>query len=143
MKNDVISSIFERVAEEGYARKLGLSLISLAPGRAVVEMQPQSDTANIFGMTHGGAIFSLIDEAFQVSCNSHGTVAVALNVTVTYHQAPGRGSILRAESREIHRSRKTGTYEIKVWDEKETLIASCLALAYRKKEILPFLDEDG
>ncbi|MFH1490660.1 MAG: PaaI family thioesterase [Pseudomonadota bacterium] len=143
MKNDVISSIFERVAEEGYARKLGLSLIALEPGRAVVEMRPQGDMANIFGMTHGGAIFSLIDEAFQVSCNSHGTVAVALNMTVTFHQAPSRESVLRAESRELHRSRKTATYEIKVWDEKETLIASCLALAYRKKDKLPFLKEES
>ncbi len=142
MKDRIISSFFKRVENEAYARKLGMRLLDLSPGRAIVEMALRDDMTNIFGMTHGGAIFSLIDEAFQASCNAHGTVAVALNVAVTYHQPPEMKSILRAESKEIHRSKKTGTYDIKVTDEKNNLIASCKALAYRKKDKLPFLDEE-
>ena len=140
MVEDVLSAIKGRVQKEPYALKLGMRLIKVGPGHAVVEMTPGDETHNIFGMIHGGAIFSLIDEAFQVSCNAHGTVAVALNMTVTYHQSPDPGGRLRAESKEIHRSRKTGTYEIKVTDEKMSLIATCLALAYRKEQRLPFLD---
>jgi acyl-CoA thioesterase len=139
MNDMVISSIVKHVQKEPFARKLGLRLIKAEPGYAMVEMEPQEELINIFGMTHGGAIFSLIDEAFEVSCNTHGTVAVALSVTVTYHRAPDQKSKLRAESMEIHRSAKTGTYEIKVTDEHNTLIASCTALCYRKKEKLPFL----
>ena len=142
MTDKVIPSIFREVANESYAQKLGLTLISLEPGHAVVEMPPREDVSNILGMTHGGAIYSLIDEAFQASGNSHGTVALALNMAVTYHRPPGRESTLRAESREIHRSPKTATYEIKVTDDKNNLIASCLALAYRKGDKLPFLDEE-
>ena len=93
----------------------------------------------IFGMIHGGAIFSLTDEAFQASCNSHGTVAVALNVNVTYHQPPTNKGTLKAESVELHRSKRTATYEIRVTDDEGKLIASCLALAYRKGVQLPFL----
>lgn len=141
MKDKVISSLFQQVDKEGYARKMGLRLIEAEKGRAVVEMALQGDTENIFGTTHGGAIFSVIDEAFQVSCNSHGTMALALNMSITYHNPPEKGTTLRAESREIHRSQKTGTYDIKVWDNRQNLIASCMALAYRKKERLPFLEE--
>ncbi len=141
MDKTIRDSFFKRVEKESFALKMGMKLVEIGPGYAVVEMEQHEDTQNIFGMTHGGAIFSLIDEAFQASCNSHGTVAVALNVTVTYHQPPERKSRLRAESREIHCSRKTATYDIKVKDEKEVLIASCMALAYRKGERLPFLDE--
>jgi acyl-CoA thioesterase len=93
-------------------------------------------------MVHGGAIFSLIDEAFELSCNAHGTVAVALSMSVTFHNPPDPGAVLRAESREIHRSRKTASYEIKVRDGKQLLIASCQALAYRKETPLPFLEKD-
>jgi acyl-CoA thioesterase len=142
MDDKVLSAMRKQVKAEPYARKLGLSLIKVEPGYALVEMTPQDDTGNIFGMTHGGAIFSLIDEAFQVSCNAHGTVAVALNMTITYHHAPSRTSVLRAESKEIHRGRKTATYEIKVTDDHHDLIASCMAVAYRKKEKLPFLAEN-
>jgi acyl-CoA thioesterase len=140
MEEHVISAIKRQVEKESYARKMGLRLLELCPGRAIVEMTPQDDNENIFGMIHGGAIFSLIDEAFQVSCNVYGTVAVALNMTITYHQVPGKKSILRAESREIHRSRKTATYDIKVKDDQGVLIASCMAVAYRKSDKLPFLE---
>ena len=139
MNDKVIKAIKKRVANEPYARKLGLSLLRLEPGYALVEMHLRDDMANIFDMTHGGAIFSLIDEAFEISCNTHGTVAVALSMTVTYHRPPTKGGTLRAESKEIYRSRKTATYEIKVTEGEDILIASCQALAYRKKEKLPFL----
>jgi acyl-CoA thioesterase len=139
MDDKVVPSLFKRVGEEAYARKLGMRLVELERGRAVVEMKAGEDTANIFGIIHEGAIFSLIDEAFQASCNSHGRIAVALNMTITYHQLPEIKSKLRAESIEIHRSQKTASYEISVKDEKNNPIASCIALAYRKKDRLPFL----
>ena len=142
MEDKIIASLLEKVENEAYARKLGMRLVKLEPGYAIVEMAPQKDTTNIFGMTHGGAIFSLIDEAFQVSCNSHGTVAVALSMTINYHNPPHGKSFLRAESKEIHCSEKTATYEITVTDEKNRLIASCLALAYRKGNTLPFFEKE-
>jgi len=139
MDTKVIDAIRRRVAEEAYARKLGLILRKVEPGYALVEMAINDDMENIFDMAHGGAIFSLIDEAFEISCNTHGTVAVALSMTVTYHRPPSGGSVLRAESKEIYRSAKTATYDIKVTEGDDILIASCQALAYRKKEKLPFL----
>jgi len=139
MEKKVIEAIKQRVANEPYARKLGLRLLRLEPGYALVEMDLRGDMVNIFDMTHGGAIFSLIDEAFQISCNAHGTVAVALNMTVTYHRPTTKRGVLRAESKEIYRSSKIATYEIKVTEGEDILIASCQALAYRKKEKLPFL----
>ena len=142
MGDDVILAIKRQVKKEPYPRKLGMNLVLLEPGHAIVEMTPSEALDNIFGMAHGGAIFSLIDEAFQVSCNAHGTLAVALNMTVTYHLPPEKNRTLRAESKEIHRSTRTGSYEIKVTDDRDRLIASCMALAYRKTERLPFLNED-
>lgn len=141
MDGSVVLAITEQVKKEKFARKMGLRLIEVSPGHAVVELHLREDFTNIFGMAHGGAIFSLIDEAFEVSCNAHGTVAVALSMTITYHRAQDPKGKLRAESVEIHRSAKTGTYEIKVTDENGNLIASCTALAYRKKDKLPFLAE--
>jgi len=140
LDNEIKSSIFEQVEREGYSKKLGLKLIELDEGHAVVEMTPAKEDTNIFGMIHGGAIFSLMDEAFQVSCNSYGVMAVALSVNVIFHNPPKQGSKLRAESNEIHRSHKTATYDIRVTEgENNILIATCQALAYRKKEKLPFL----
>jgi len=140
MDKKVLEAIRQRVANEPFAKQLGLKLLKLESGYALVEMDFTDDMANIFDMPHGGAIFSLIDEAFEISCNTHGTVAVALNVAVTYHRSPTKRAVLRAESKEIHRSAKTATYDIRVTEgENNILIATCQALAYRKKEKLPFL----
>jgi len=139
MHDEACSSILNRVAEEGYAVKLGLRVVELRPGYAMVEMVPRADDTNMFGMVHGGALFSLMDEAFQASCNSHGTVAVALNVNVVFHNPAKPDGVLRAESKEIHRSRKTATYGITVRDHRGKRIASSQAIAFRKEERLPFL----
>jgi len=104
-------------------------------------LTPEMD--NIFGMAHGGAIFSLIDEAFQTASNSHGTVSVALQVSISYLKPPATGSTLFAEAKEVSRSRSVSHYEISVRDEKNNLIATSLAMAYRKKDPLPFLAQGG
>lgn len=140
MEEKVRKAIFKKVNEEPFARKMNLKLVDLDDGYSVVEMKFTKDMENIFGMAHGGAIFALIDEAFETAGNSHGTVAVALNMNITYTAAPSPGAQLRAEAREVNLTPRTATYDIKVTDEKETLIALCRALVYRKKDRLPFLE---
>jgi acyl-CoA thioesterase len=97
------------------------------------------DMENIFGMAHGGALFALIDEAFETASNSHGTVAVALNMNITYISPPSQGSRLTAEAKEFNRTNRTAVYDIKVVDDQSNLIVSCQALVYRKGTPLPFL----
>ena len=140
MEDNVRQAIFRKVKEEPFARKLNLDLIELNDGYSVVEMTFTEDLKNIFGMAHGGAIFGLIDEAFETAANSHGTIAVALNMNITYMNSPTPGARLRAEAKELNITPRTASYDIKVTDEKQTLIASCQALVYRKKQGLPFLE---
>jgi acyl-CoA thioesterase len=139
MESRVKEAIFKKVAEEPFGRKFGLQLTDLGDGCSRVEMTLTPEMNNIFDLTHGGAIFALIDEAFQTACNSHGTMAVALSMSLTYIAPPRAGSRLIAEAREYSRTRKTATYEIKVCDADGSLIAVCQALAYRKSIPLPFL----
>jgi len=136
----IFGALRKRVAGETFGSTLGLKVVALQPGYAKVEGTFPASSKNIFGTVHGGAIFSLLDEAFGCAANSHGTVAVALNVDVTYHNPAREGRRLTAEAREVHRSRKIGTYYITVTDEDGTLVATCQAVAYRKADPLPFLD---
>jgi acyl-CoA thioesterase len=139
MDPKVKEALFRRVEQEPFGKKFGLKLIDLAEGYSKVTMTFTPDMENIFSMAHGGAIFALMDEAFQTACNTYGTIAVALNVTITYITSPELGSTLTAEAREYSRSTKTANYDIKVTDDRGHLIASCQALAYRKGKPLPFL----
>ena len=141
MDERVKSAIFAQVQKEPFAVKFGLRLLALDEGFSRVEMTFTPDLKNIFGMAHGGALFALIDEAFETASNSHGTVAVALNMNITYIAPPSPGSRLTAEAREFNRTNRTAVYDIKVTDDQNNLIASCQALVYRKGTPLPFLPQ--
>jgi acyl-CoA thioesterase len=136
---DVYDAIHAKVEAEPFAGTMGLKLIKVDKGYSLVEMQITHEMENIHGMAHGGAIFSLIDEAFEVASNSHGTMAVALNMNITYISAPRIGDYLRAEATEMSKTTRTANYSITVKDSEDNLIAACQALVYRKKERLPFL----
>lgn len=138
-REGVLTALRRRIAEQSLAGQLGLNLVALEPGRAVVKLTTGEHLTNILGGIHGTAIFALIDEAFQASCNAHGTVAVALNMNLTFHRAPEVGDELTAEAQELHCGRRTGTYQITVTDSRGRRIATCQALAYRKGERLPFV----
>jgi acyl-CoA thioesterase len=141
MGEKIFEAIRRKVEKEPYAKKLGLKLRKLATGYSLVEMTMTEDVENIFGRAHGGAIFSLIDEAFQTAANSHGTIAVALQVTISYLKPPRLGAKLLAEAREVSGSRRIGHYEVDVRDEKGELVARSVAMAYRMEDPLPFLAE--
>ena len=139
MDAKIREAIFRQVEQEPFARKFNLKLIDLAEGYSKVSMAFTSDMENIFGMAHGGALFALIDEAFETASNSHGTMAVALNMNISYLAAPAAGATLTAEAQELNLTNKTALYEIKVSESSNKLIASCQALVYRMGKPLPFL----
>jgi acyl-CoA thioesterase len=119
-----------------FAERAGIELVSMAEGRAVAQMRVTPEHWNGLGSAHGGAIFTLADFAFAVASNSYGTVAVAVNVSITYQKAVAAG-VLRAEAREISKNHKLGTYTVEVTDEQGEIVALFQGLAYRKNEKLP------
>ncbi|NWG02021.1 MAG: PaaI family thioesterase [Syntrophaceae bacterium] len=141
MDEKVKEAIFRKVKQEPFAQKFGIKLLELDEGYSKVEMKFTPDMENFLGMAHGGAIFALIDEAFETASNSHGTVAVALNMNITFIAPPPPETSLIAEAKEFSKTSKTAVYDIKLFDEQHHLIASCEALVYRKGISLPFLKE--
>ncbi len=142
MDSSLKEAIFKKVETEPFAKKFGIRLIDLEEGYSKVEMELTHDMENLFGMAHGGALFALIDEAFETASNSHGTLAVALNMNITYISPPSQASRLIAEAREISRTQRTAVYDIKLFDDQTHLIACCEALVYRKGVPLPFLKQE-
>ena len=131
------AAYLKKVEEEPFARFLNIKLREVSEGYALCEMEYTEQMDYIYGMAHGGAIFSLIDEAFEISSNSHENIAVALNINVTYMKPPKKNTLLTAESKEINRTRRTASYQITVKDD-QNLIAVCQALVYITDKDIPF-----
>jgi len=139
MDEKIREAIFKKVEKEPFAQRFGIKLLELDEGYSKVQMEFTPDMENFLGTAHGGALFALIDEAFETASNSHGTVAVALNLNITYISSPPLKSRLIAEAREYSRTQRTAVYDIKLFDDQNNLVASCEALVYRKGTPLPFL----
>jgi acyl-CoA thioesterase len=120
-----------------FATRNSIELLEVANGHARAKMTLHSHHLNGLGTVHGGAIFTLADFAFAAACNSHGTLAVALNVSVTFMKAATTGT-LWAEARETSKNFKVGSYLVEVKDDQGDLVAQFQGLAYRKKDRLPF-----
>ena len=97
-----VKRYFER---DEYAKHLGMELVEVTPGGAVARMEVRPCHQNMHGVVHGGAIFSVADLAFAAACNSHGTVAVALNVSISFLK-PGLKGTLTATAKETPASMK-------------------------------------
>jgi acyl-CoA thioesterase len=140
MNAKVRETILEATKKEPFARALEMELVTLEDGHSVVNMVYNPEKMNnIYKRLHGGAIFGLIDEAFETAAQTDGTVAVALNVNVTYVFSPEPGLKLQAESQRVCQTEKTASYDIKVTDQKGRLVAICQALAFRTGKPIPFL----
>ncbi len=144
MKRDMFELLKGQIMKSPFGKNLGITVRDIGPGYAKVEARYSEKMYNFHGLIHGGAIFALIDEAFGAASNSHGTMAVALNMNITFIRSPQVDSLLVAEAKEESRSKNTATYRVEVHQEGENgykKIAVCQALVYRKDRILPFLED--
>ena len=140
MDQSVKECILKAVKKEPYARALNMKLVELENGFSAVEMTYDPETMNnIYCRAHGGAIYALIDEAFETAGQTDGTIAVALNINVTYVSSPETSTRLRAEAQKVSQTKKTAVYDIKVEDADGRLIAICQALAFCTGKKIPFL----
>jgi acyl-CoA thioesterase len=119
-----------------FARRANVKLLSVAPGRATAQMVLQPYHQNGMQNVQGGAIFTLADFTFAAAANSHGTVAVAVNVSITFMKAAKAG-VLHAEAKELSKNFRLGSYLVEVRDDAGDLVAVFQGLAYRKQEPIP------
>ncbi len=124
------------MANDRFAAHCGIELVGVEPGRARARMKVEPVHWNGVGTTQGGAIFTLADFAFAAASNSHGTVAVAINVNISFLKAVKAGT-LWAEAREVSRGHKLGNYTIEIKDDAGELVALFQGMVYRKQDPLP------
>ena len=129
----MMEKVVEFFKRDKFAEDVGVELLECSPGYAKAQLKITDKHLNSVGLVHGGAIFALGDLVFAVSCNSHGTVAVAINVSISFIKAVKSG-VLTAEAREVAINPKIGSYKIDITNEEGEIVAVFQGLAYRKKE---------
>jgi len=116
-----------------YAVMSGIELLEVAEGRAQTRMVVTQEHLNGVDTTQGGAVFTLADLAFAAACNSHGTVAVAANVNISFARPSFAGDTLTATAREVSCSRRLSNVTVEVTNQKGELVALFQGMAVRKE----------
>jgi acyl-CoA thioesterase len=123
------------MARDRFASEAGIRLLEVKEGFARASMDVTPRHYNGVGTVQGGAIFTLADLVFAAAVNSHGVVAVAINVSISFIKAVTSGTIV-AEAREIAVNPKLASCTVHVTDDAGALVAVFQGMAYRKKEII-------
>jgi acyl-CoA thioesterase len=128
-------AINEYIQKDPFAAHLGAKVEIIEPGHSRVSLTITEEMTNFHGITHGGVILALNSIAFGAASNSHGQVAVGLNVSLYYLKVTKSGDQLVAVAKEEHVSRRKALYDIKVYNEQTgELVAKSQNLVYRKNK---------
>ena len=130
MESELSTELFERLESmkvAALAAHCDLETISVGEWEACVRM-PVEGKLNALGTVHGGAIFTLADQAFALAANSAGPTQVGLSASITYLK-PARGA-LTATARKVGENKSTSVYEVEVRDG-DCLVAIFQGIGYK------------
>lgn len=118
-----------------FAKANDIKLIEVGEGYAKTSMKINDKHLNAADVVHGGAIFTLADFAFAAASNSHDSLALAINASISFIRAAKSGT-LYASAKEIDRNRKLASYRIDVSDDENNIIAIFQGMVYIKSDVL-------
>ncbi|HEX4223783.1 MAG TPA: hydroxyphenylacetyl-CoA thioesterase PaaI, partial [Pseudonocardiaceae bacterium] len=96
------------------SRSLGIEVLEVDHGRAVVSMRVRETMVNGHDIAHGGYLFLLADTAFACACNSYGPVTVAAGAEVSFVASARLGDLLVATAQARTRYGRNGIYDVTV-----------------------------
>jgi acyl-CoA thioesterase len=126
---DHIKELFKK---DIFAKQCGIQISEYHPGFARCTMDVTPNHYNGIGTLMGGALFTLADFTFCVAANSHGNLAVSLNVSISYLRPCSNGTVT-AIATEISRSSRIGVYRVSITDDNQKAIAEVTGTCYFKK----------
>ncbi len=80
--------------EDDASPGLGMEIVEIGPGKAVLSMTVKPNMVNGQRIAHGGFIFALADSAFAFACNTHNERVVAAQGNITFIRPGKLGDLL-------------------------------------------------
>lgn len=124
------------IARDRFAAQAGIELLEVREGYARARMKLGPSHLNGVDIVQGGAVFTLADLAFAAAANSHGEVAVAVDVSISFLRAASEGTLF-AEATEVSRTKKLSTCLVRVTDDAGALVALFKGTAFQKSRASP------
>ena len=108
---------------DAFSHWLGIKVISIDKGLCSLSCEVNSEMLNGFHIAHGGITYSLADSCLAFASNSYGLQCVSIETSISHIKKVLINDKLTATSREISRNKKTGIYEVSIYNQKNELVA--------------------
>lgn len=120
-------------ANDRASRALGMQLLEIMPGAALMSMMVREDMLNGHQTCHGGLISALADSAFAFACNSYNELTVASGFSIDFMAPAHQDDLLTARCAEVSRAGRTGVYDTTVTNQRGERIAVFRGRSYTLK----------
>lgn len=118
-------------ARDRAAQHLGIRLLDIHPGYALMTMTVTAEMVNGHHICHGGLLFALADTAFAYACNSYNKNTVAAACNIDFLSPAKEGDVLEAEAVERSLAGRTGVYDVIVRTKHARVVALFRGKSYR------------
>lgn len=105
------------------SRGLGMEIIDVSKGRAVLQLVVRKDMVNGQNICHGGFMFLVADSAFAFACNGYNQFTVAQSCKIDFLAPAYEGDVLTAVAEERYREGRSGIYDCTVTNQDGKVIA--------------------
>jgi acyl-CoA thioesterase len=122
-------------AKDRYAALTGIEIVEARRGYCQARLKIEDKHLNAANVVQGGALFTLADLAFAVASNSHGQLALAINVNISFLSSTTSGTLL-ATATEVGKPKRIGAYDVLITDEQGEIVARFNGMVYRKNQNL-------
>jgi acyl-CoA thioesterase len=104
----------DMMARDGASAALGIEVVEVRPGYALVTMTVDDRHLNGHRIAHGGHVFLLADTAFACACNSGRPTTVAATAEIDFIAPAHDGDVLEAEAVERATFGRSGITDVTV-----------------------------
>lgn len=120
MDEDYVKNLFNGCS---VGKLIGIEISEVREGYAKGSLLLKKEHINVFGSAHGGIIFTLADQVGGACGNTVGKKSVLIESSIQYLKPVFDGSRIYAEACLVHKGKKIGRIDIKVFNEKSEDIA--------------------
>ncbi|MCR4633547.1 MAG: PaaI family thioesterase [Erysipelotrichaceae bacterium] len=124
--------------DELFAKRMSFAssrLISIEKGKVLFEAEVEESDTNLYGIAHGGYLYTLCDTAAGILAYTLGSFAVTQQADIRFIAPAKEKEKLIVEAAALHDGRSSKVAEVKISDEKGKLFCKASFTLFPVKKV--------
>lgn len=118
------SEIVQRMYQhDAFSQWLGIEILEVQAGSCTLQLVLREEMTNGFRIAHGGISYALADSALAFAANTRGQQAVSVETSISHLKPVHVGDTLLAVAKERRAGRRSGIYDVEVFNQHNDLVA--------------------